>query len=345
VTLIYCNDKNDPNTTVTCARQMTSSHVIAIVGSGGGLSGNLAAGILGKAGIAELGINPVTTPEFNDSNVFLFSGGTAVSYPLISAYSSKVKLPTSVALAQNPDGEAISAGMAQVAKQAGLPFVAQVPVPATAADFSPLVGAAKPGTAKGLILELGYEQDAAFIHAAKGQGVSFTYLNSQEPDQGVSQALGTAGLNKYIYASPFPPLNPSSSHPIIAQFFTALKAMGSTDQANMVSQYPSYSAFSGYLAVQELDNLAKAGTIKSLTASGVMAGLKSITKVNVFGVLPAWDPNTPGPKGISRAGNPFYYINGYNNGTPRQILPTTVSTTGLVAGKGLTPSVIASHGL
>src|SRR5437867_1744571 len=47
--LVYCNDKNDPNLGIACARQMVKEKVIAVVGGGAFASGAQITAILGKA--------------------------------------------------------------------------------------------------------------------------------------------------------------------------------------------------------------------------------------------------------------------------------------------------------
>jgi hypothetical protein len=76
-----------------------------------------------------------------------------------------------------------------------------------------------------------------------------------------------------------------------------------------------------------------------------MTALKTAKNVNLDGVIPAWTPNAPGPKGFARAGNPDYYFGSYKNGKPYLLTPKPVNITEVLAGKGIPAAVVSGNGI
>ncbi len=85
--LIFCNEKNDPNAASACARLMVQKHVAAVVG-GVMLSGAVVQPILAAAHIPQVGIYPTTGQEFNGPNVYLLGGQGAFDWQIGTAYAA-----------------------------------------------------------------------------------------------------------------------------------------------------------------------------------------------------------------------------------------------------------------
>jgi branched-chain amino acid transport system substrate-binding protein len=334
VQMDWCNDKSDPNQTVTCARQMVSDGVIAVVG-GGPLNGQLTVPIFEAGQIPNVGVNAITEPQLNSKAFFLLGGGSSLTFPLLAAYAAKTDTPTSQFYADNPTSLPLIKGIEATAKAAGKPFVANVPVETTQADFAPIVAAGMPNTAKAAMLVLGYEQDAQVISASEQAGAKWTYLNSGEPEQNITRAFGgPTKVTNWIYATPF--LAFTSKNPMIVQYLAQLKAeaaTGNTEAADAL-KYPSSQDFQGWLGIQVIEKLVKSGAVKQLTHTAVWDALNQTKDMNLDRVVPPWSPDvSAGVPGESRVNDASYNLVQITNGVAKQITPKAVSTAQILAGK------------
>jgi ABC-type branched-subunit amino acid transport system substrate-binding protein len=338
VELDYCNDKGDPNQTATCARQMVSDKVLAVVG-GGVLNPTVIPPILAKADIPWIGDDAQSSVEFNSSNMFLFSGGAASGYALMAARDGKAGIPTTVLVADVPSGKTLGEGLNQTATTAGKGFIATVNVPPTAADFSPIVAAAKLGTAKAAMLVVGATQTAQFIQAAIASGASTTYEWASEPQEDIIKALGSSA--KFEYASPFPVLTKSSDNAWVQRYLSELDARAKTgdNDAKNAEEHPASTGIQSWLAIQAIEVLVKSGALTDLTSSSLLTALKSAQNLDLGGVIPPWTPDKAGPTGLSRVSNPYYYIDSYVGGNVTQLTPKAITAQDIISGAAPAPAL------
>jgi ABC-type branched-subunit amino acid transport system substrate-binding protein len=337
IDLTYCNDKSDPNTAATCARQMVDNGVVAVVG--GGTFAGTDTPILAKAGIAQLGNNPSTPAALNSPNVFLFSPGTFPAGFVTAAWAGQQTIPMGIVSADVPQATALTAGQKALAAQAGNPFKASVLVAPTAADMGPQVAGVD--SVDGIVMAIGYEQAAQFIQASKGAGQSLQYLYCCEPSKAMTDALGDQQSNLH-YVSPFPPLVADSPNPLIKQYIADVKAYADSsgdDDAKASAAQPQATGMSSWLSVQLLKQLIADGTIKAPTREGIMAGLKGAKDIDMQGLIPPWTPNKAGPKGLARASNLAYYLIGYKDGVPTLDYPDPVTAADLASNKVKAPAL------
>lgn len=331
VDLVYCNDMGNPSTTMTCAREMVSDNVMAVIG-GGVLNPTIIPPILNAARIPWIGDDAQSSVEFNSPNMFLFSAGAATGYSVISAWDGRSKLPSSLAYSDVPSGQLLAAGLNQSATAGGLAFRSIVSVAPDAADFAPIVAAAKVGQVKALVMVVGATQAAQLIQAVKAGGNSVLFEWASEPQADIVSALGSGAT--FDYASPFPALTPSSPNPFVVQYLSQLKALADTGNSEAAAAYknPASTGIQSWLAIQAIVALVKDGSLKTYTSSALMSALMTAKNINLDGIIPPWTPNAAGPKGQSRVSNPYYYINQYQNGTVTQLTPKAVTVQQVLAG-------------
>jgi ABC-type branched-subunit amino acid transport system substrate-binding protein len=330
VSLVYCNDKNDPNLATSCARQMVSEKVAAIVG-GLSLTNGVIPPILAKAGIPMIGWSPQAAADFTTKNIYLFTSGSVIGYNLGLAWLGKKQLPTGIVSADNSFATALREGLKGTLTAAGGDFTSTVLVSPTQADYAPLVQASRQSNPKALLMFTGQEQGQQFIRSSEAAGDGPRYYLEEGLSPSFIKNVGTAG-DKMLTTSSFPPF--TSSNPLIKQFlkeYTAEKAAGDGDaditKANDIS-------FGPWLAVWTLEMMAKKGLIKDFTAAGVTKALNSAKKLDMKGVIPAWTPNATGPKGLERASNPAQFVIGYRNGgQPYLLAKKALTIPEILAGK------------
>jgi ABC-type branched-subunit amino acid transport system substrate-binding protein len=328
--LVYCNDKNDPNLGSACARQMVSEKVIAVVGGGAFASGAQITAILGRSGIPQIGWNPVSGPEFNAPNIFLMSGGTLNGYQIWLSYVGKNKDRYKVVQvsADNPGATGVRTILDATYKHAGGEYTSTVLVPATAADFAPLVQSATEGNPNSVFMLVGQEQASLFIHAAESASAGFLtyFLAGSSPAYATSTGV-PAKIRTYGAFLP-----PTANNPLMAQFRRDMVAQQKTGDKDANYLFTSDVDFSTYLGFYVVDTLTKGMT--DITAASLMKALRSAKDIDMKGVMPPWTPNKPGPKGLSRISNSAMYLYAYNSkGSPVPIIKKPVTLEEALAGK------------
>jgi ABC-type branched-subunit amino acid transport system substrate-binding protein len=338
VVLDYCNDMGDPNQAADCGRQMISDKVIAVVGGGSAVPTVLPP-ILQAAGIPWLGDDAQSAPEFNTPIMFLFSGGAADGFAVLSARDGQQKIPSSLIVEDVPEASSLISLFSTPAKTAGQPMVAIAKLPPTVADAAPTVAAAQVSKVKALLMALSPPQVAQMIKATQAAGANPVFEWSGEPDGTVIPALQPN--NVLDYATPFAGLLPNSTNPLVARYIKELHALAATGdkEAAAAAQYPSSRGIQAWLGVYVIETLVKSGAIKHLDAAGVLAALDSAKNINMQGVIPPWTPNKPGPAGEVRVSNPGYFIFRRQNGKVTQLTPQAVTAAGIVSGQVKAPGI------
>jgi branched-chain amino acid transport system substrate-binding protein len=328
---IYCNDEGDPNQTTACAREMISQKVLAVVG-GGASYGNLISPILLKAHIPWIGDDAVSSPEFNDSNMFLFSGGALGSYAILAAADGQTKTSTAAVAVDFPGVSGLLSNESSIAASAGQAFATQTLVDPTAADLSPTIAAMNLTTAKAVFMQVGSSQAAQIIAAAKTAGFNPVFQYATEP---VAEEISALGSSTYEFASPFPLLIPNSPNKMVALYMKQLKKLASTGDGNAIASYatPAQTGIEGWLAVQVIATLVKDKELKTFTAKALLVEMNKVKNINLDGIIPAWTPGLKGPTGQVRLSNQNYYISTFTNGKFTQITKNPVTVSAIVSGK------------
>jgi ABC-type branched-subunit amino acid transport system substrate-binding protein len=315
LTLDFCNDKNDPNTTITCAQQMISNHDVMMAG-GNDLNGASLATILGKAGIAEVGINAISGGELNAPNVFIMDStipGYVVTIGYIAAHHQKMSL----AGADNSTAHQLYNIVAGAATSVHNPYVSQTLVPPTAADMQPFVQSSIRGNPPAIMDFFGQAQEAQFVSGlAKVGNTATVYTADGFPSAASAKMLGgPAEMDRIVSFGSLLPLQ-DTANPLIKQFTTELAAQAATGDADAQLSQQSFGSLSGWLSLWILQQFVKNGTLNAdnITAATVMHAFKTAKNINMEGVMPPWTPNAAGPKGEVRVSNPYYYMWKYTNG-------------------------------
>lgn len=337
ISLIGCNDQGQVDQSSTCAREMVSDHVAALMG-GALLYGTQVNQILAAANIPEVGLNAQASAEFNAKNVFLFNGGGEYGWFAISAWAAHNKVPTSAVTADTALGEAFAGYAGDYFGEGGGKFKNVVDVSANAADFAPIVLSATSGGASYSDVLLGREQTEAFSAANQASGApikkiltAWSFSSSDESAVG-----GKAGLSSFIIGSPFPPFT-TSDNAMIVLYRKELAAEKKAGVSAANVNTASVSAFQGWLAFQALNELVaqRKLTRAKLTAAGITSVLNGTHNLNLKGVMPPWTPSTPGPTGQARVPNTANYIIAYTSkGQPYLLTPKPLTIAQIVAGDG-----------
>jgi ABC-type branched-subunit amino acid transport system substrate-binding protein len=305
--LTVCNDKNDPNESTKCARQMIQNKVVATIGSQS-LAGGLIAPLLNKAGIPQVGTAPLTPKEAASPNMWPFFMGQNDSIGG-AAFMGTLKAKASYTAVDDPSAFAYLPVFTQLLEGNGGKFVNQVKVSPTQGDFSPIVQSAQANGADTADLQLGLQQAKQFVDAAQKSGAKFKYYMMAAENNGFLNSYKPPFRDKLVYFSAFPP--PTATAPGVALLkkdLAAEKASGNADATE--ARIDDYMQ-AGWLAPYAIKEIM--GT-NPITAQSLQAALEKATDVDLMGMQPPWTPSKPGPDFAKKLSNTAVTAIGFKNG-------------------------------
>lgn len=296
-----CNDGNNPNTAVACARKAVTGKVAAVVGSVTEF-GSQVTPILAGAGIPYIGANGIVPAEYSCATCYPFDAGSALAFSgmppalLLGGAKSVTMVRLDLAAAASN-----AAGAAQAAKAAGLTVKSDVKVGATSTDLAPAVQAADQTGAQAAISILPEEATTALVKAADQ---AHSKLLIGVVDGQIQDSLGqfTASESKRVVASAaYPPISDVTGHPGLAQYAKEMDAEVAAGDTAATSR--DSTNLRAWLSVHIVAQVAKSIT-GPVTASSLNTALESAKNINLYGILPNWTPSARGTiPGFERASN------------------------------------------
>jgi ABC-type branched-subunit amino acid transport system substrate-binding protein len=328
VVMVFCNDQSDPNVGATCARQMVSDKVVAVLGgAGSSYSQAQVEPILAAAGIPVIGSEASAPSLFSAKNVYWIEPASPFIYQALIAYAVKEKLlPMAVAAADNPAGQEYAGFLGTTLKTlSGQSFVKTVLVADNTVDYSPIAGALAATNAKSVLNVIGSAQELGLAQAMYQQGshavqldygtLTSTELSSSGPAAGL--IVTGAGL-------------PAFNDPTMKEFREDMAAEKATGDSAASLNSASTVAPYGWLALQALVQVTKGMT--TITAQSVTQALNGAKDIDLSGIVPPWTPTKPGPAGYSRISNTAVWFAGFKDGDFYALADTALSQNSIMAG-------------
>jgi ABC-type branched-subunit amino acid transport system substrate-binding protein len=314
--LIYCNDKNDPNLTISCAQKMISSHVIMLAG-GDTLDGAQLTTYMNKAGIPEVGQLVYDATSLNSPNEFIMTS-TEPGYVVVMGWLAKHHVKVSMLGSDNSTASQLYAGLTAATASLKNPWISQTLVPPTVPDMHPYVSSALKGNPGAIQSFLGIPQDPQVVSILGQMHSKVKWVTAA----GVSSAAGaaaqgeTADIQNMISFGNILPLQDTKNQLIslfLSQMASYHKATG--DSYSVLAQQSS-GTFTGWLSLWVLQKLVDEGKLNAnhLTSATVMHAFQTVKNINMAGVMPPWTPNAKGPQYEARISDPYYYIWTFTNG-------------------------------
>jgi ABC-type branched-subunit amino acid transport system substrate-binding protein len=327
VEMVFCNDQANPNVGATCARQMVSDKVVAVLGgAGSSYSQAQVEPILAAAGIPVLGSDGSDPSLWNGKNVFWLEPASPFIYQALIAYAVKQKLlPMAVAAADNPAGQEFASFLNTTLKTlSGQSFVKTVLVADNTVDYSPIAGALAATNAKSVLNIIGAAQELGLAEAMYTQGshdveLDFGTLTTTE----MTAAGPSAGL--IVTAGGLPSFN----SPVMKQFTQDMAAEQATGDSAASLKTASSDAPYGWVALQALTDVTKGLT--TFTAESVTQALDNAKSVNLGGIVPPWTPTKPGPAGYTRIANTAVWLTAFSNGGFSPLADTALTQDAIMA--------------
>jgi ABC-type branched-subunit amino acid transport system substrate-binding protein len=314
--LDQCDDKNDPNLDVECARKMVSDGVVATLDDftlGDPASVDK---ILGDAGIARIMLNPGTT-ELSSCTDICFpngAGGTGITFAMGVVGVKKGGMKKLTLLYPDvPSAAQLPAAEKQVIAANGAEMVNAVPIGSSVTDYTQFVQAASKNSADGAILALGEAQATQVLSAAESLNSPLKFVAS----------TGTFSINllnqfpkvaKSLYmtdATPAPTAS-QADFPALKQF---LADMTSSGDSNLKTNALRTQELGGWLAVFAFNQVMKGTDTGNISKESVLSAFKTAKDVDLGGLYkPAWTPATDNPLPFLKRAWPNYYVSHVNSG-------------------------------
>jgi ABC-type branched-subunit amino acid transport system substrate-binding protein len=273
--LITCDDQSDPNAGVTCAHELVSDHVVAMVGNASGelsqaMSVTQAAGIpsVFNAGLTVWEVsNKLSYPE----NISLVQSAAVVN----AAVGSGAKSIAFVA-ADLPLSSEVVGLLTSVAKPLGVKVIPLLYPPSTT-DFSTLAAEAVAAKASAILVTAGASQSPPLFKALGQQGLaSKTLLMTSAAlfTPATISALGSAADNVYVIAPAALPVDATGTNAGITKMRKEYAADGqNSSNSNMTAQ-----ASIAWTGVHVFADAVK--STKTVTPASVQTALSSIGTVS-----------------------------------------------------------------
>lgn len=292
----HCVDDNDPNKGAACATKASQDSSIVATIAQATTQGASVDPILENAGIASIGAIASVAADFKSPIIFAPTIG-GLSGLGIAGDITDLLGGTKVGLVyvQNPAGATtVSLINTNVLTPRGLPNVTAVGIPPTATDLSPVVAKSREGSPDGIIMYAAQAQAAAFVKAAKQQGLKSAIVLSGAvvTEETVKQQFGDTS-NLY-FGTLF-----NRTGPFYDQFEAQWVASGKS--ASSIDDY----ALNGWLAATMFADVVR--KVPSPTRSTILAAFNQLTNYDTGGLLPplSFDkPSTILGGGAPRVVNP-----------------------------------------
>lgn len=316
--LDQCDDKNDPNLDVECARKMVSDGVVATLNDSSLGDAASVSKILTDAGIARVYMNPGFPEENGSCSKVCFNnsgGGTGVTLGMaaVSVRQGGIK-NVSLIYPDIPSAAPLAAVVKGVVAANGGTLVNAIPLSGNATDYTQFVLAASKNGSEGAVLALGEAQATQVLSAAEqlnsklkffGSPATFTVDNLKQFPKVAQNIILTD-------STPAPTAANAQSFPGMTQFLADMKA---TSDPLLAPAKLRTSQVRSWLAVQAFDKVMKGTDTKNVTKDSVLAAFTAAKDVDLNGVVKPWTPLFTNTNPILKQAWPWYYITRYSNNT------------------------------
>jgi ABC-type branched-subunit amino acid transport system substrate-binding protein len=313
--LTVCDNKNDPNTDVDCARQFVDAGVVATFNDfyNGDPAG--AVEILDQAHISRIGFNPPTAPAaVNSEYSFDFTaGGLGTTIAMVPSLDVQKVKKFAMLRVDVPQAAALAGFMKPMLTALDMTLTADTPVPATTTDYTQFVLSAAQDGSGGAILPLGDQQAKQILKAAQQVSSKLVYSTSNGTlSQKDMKSFGSFG-KQIVVNAPVPPASVvgDPKYPGLKQ---AVKDLSASGNPNLQKATLKSNSTTGWLSVYAFVTIMKGAT--DVTADSVFSAFNAATDVDMGGLIPPWTPSAKNDNaifsGVSNGDYTLWTWNGKN---------------------------------
>jgi ABC-type branched-subunit amino acid transport system substrate-binding protein len=325
--VVWCNTKDDPNLSMSCARQFTEKHVAAVIG-GQDINDQLSQPILQAANIPWIAMNPISNVMYSAPNVFIPQVPSLVSYQAMTGYAHRRGFEPFVPVVQdNTGGRSLFATVNETYKQAGGSFASDpIFMSPLAADFAPYAATVDRYKPAAVFAMISTRLWSGLLNSLSSNG-SFVRALFTAPAFPLSaiHALGPLA-DKVITPQTYPPY----SDPRMAVFMRQLKAEQARGDLSVATDVIAPNDVNGWIGMQVLIAITRG--MKDITGPNVLNALKKSGPIKVTPFL-TWNPQAKGPANFTNISNTSVYFVGFKNGQQVLLTQKPVTLAQVLSGK------------
>lgn len=286
IEVVACDDENNFDRALECARQMADSEVVATLNDADVTAAAEVSAALADAGIPRIGGN-VAPVDWDDANSYPISTASAVTFLLPDALIQQGVDKIGMVRVDVPAAAAARALFEATYADDGATFPADVPVPAGTTDYTQFVLAAENAGANGVMLALGAQEAIQVARAAGDLG----------SDLAVSASLGSFSYtdvvdlgdvaDQMIFVWPFPPA--TADPPVYEVLRADLAASG--DDA-LQPEHLKTGAMMSWISMYALLEMIREAGLTDFTGESITALLDDADSVPMLGIFgdETWTP-------------------------------------------------------
>ena len=307
IVLDQCDSQDSASVESQCAQKIVNDKAIATLADSINFAPDAVLATMSAAGIPAVGLLESSPGEYMSKDMFPIDPGMILMLAgMIAVLIKHGCTNPSLVTVDTPTAPQLPSLIGPIAQTAGGKLGNLVLIPGTATDYSQYVTATSANGSCGGALAVGTAQAAAFIVAANSLGSKAVYSAS-------SGTFGSTDLKKlpqaivtkmhYTYGEPF---GDDPAVPGLANVAKVWKEGGS----NITPASAQGAAVIPPVAMHAIIVAAK-GITGDITAASFTAALKAAKNIDMWGVVPAWNPGSP----VAVAG-PFAPLFGVNITNP-----------------------------
>ena len=284
--LIICDDQNDPNVSVTCAHELVSDRVVAMVGNASAQLSQAMA-ITQAAGIPSVFNAGLSPWEFTNALSYPLSVTLVQAVAVVEAAAGSGAKSVELLAADEPLAGEIIALMTSIAKPLGITMIPQLYPPSTT-DFAPVAAQAIAQNPGAILVAAGGNQVQPLFRALGQQGVAKRTLlmtSSGLFTPASVGALGKAADGVYVVSPEALPLGSTATNAGI----TKMRKEYVADGQNASNRDLTGLATLTWSGVHVLADALK--STKTFTPATVQAALAATGTVEQS-QIPTWNAST-----------------------------------------------------
>jgi ABC-type branched-subunit amino acid transport system substrate-binding protein len=308
VQIVFCNPDNNPNNSVSCARQAVEENVVAVVGHTDCCNPQ-SIPILQQANIPDIGQYSLGTPiDYTNPIEFPMVGGAVAAYQSIPFALKKLGKKRLVIFYQDVVNAYANAKTAQnAAKAAKMPVVGKILLPGATTDFAPYVQKLREYNPDAVMFINSVGVSGGVMRTAASLGVKALWTHNTGSVGEPEAAQIGAPTEGMLLAGIFPTYR-DTTYPGIRKWVAEMTAAGKADPL-----FLKPLGLDAWLSVHAVGMIGQ--KLKGdLTNTSLLAALRSQKKpLDLYGLV-SFDPGKHGPAAFPRWGSIKEYFETVRNG-------------------------------
>jgi ABC-type branched-subunit amino acid transport system substrate-binding protein len=309
IQIVFCNPDNNPNNSVSCARQAVEENVVAVVGHTDCCNPQ-SIPILQNANIPDIGQYSLGTPiDYTNPTEFPMVGGAVAAYQSIPFALKKLGKKRLVIFYQDVVNAYANAKTAQnAARAAKMPVVGKILLPGATTDFAPYVQKMRDFNPDSVMFINSVGVSGGVMRTAASLGVTKVLWTHNTGSVGEPEAAQIGAPAEGMLLAGIFPTARDTTYPGIRKWVSEMTAAGKNDPL-----FLKPLGLDAWLSVHAVAMIGQAMK-GELTNTTLLASLRSQKKpLDLYGLV-SFNPGKRGPAAFPRWGSIKEYFETVKNG-------------------------------